>query len=51
MGFDPTICGSEDRRDVLTTLRALYFVYLKGLYNLSLFKLAINSQLLSLDRY
>ncbi len=22
MGFDPTTCGSEDRRDILTTLRA-----------------------------
>jgi hypothetical protein len=22
MGFDPMICGSEDRRDVLATLRA-----------------------------
>jgi hypothetical protein len=21
-GFDPTTCGSEDRRDILTTLRA-----------------------------
>jgi hypothetical protein len=23
MGFDPMICGSEDRRDILATLRAL----------------------------
>jgi hypothetical protein len=22
VGFDPTICGSEDRRDILATLRA-----------------------------
>jgi hypothetical protein len=22
-GFDPSTCGSEDRRDILTTLRAL----------------------------
>ena len=24
MGFDPTVCGSEDRRDILTTLRTLF---------------------------
>ena len=28
MGFDPTVCGSEDRRDVLTTLRTLLVMFI-----------------------
>ncbi len=37
MGFDPTICGSEDRRDILTTLRTLLCcLFVLELYNLLL---------------
>lgn len=42
MGFDPMTCGSEDRRDILTTLRTLlFFWYLSywQLYNLLWFDL------------
>ena len=43
VGFDPMTCGSEDRRDILTTLRTLllFFWYVLSwqLYNLSWFNL------------
>jgi hypothetical protein len=37
VGFDPMTCGSEDRRDILTTLRTLLFFCIlpRQLYNLS----------------
>lgn len=52
-GFDPTTCGSEDRRDILTTLRALHShntsFYIKPDRVLLSYRFTPKSQLRSID--